>query len=64
MKFGPDDLFIIRGNDITLSIKSAPERGKANAELMKKLSRHFEVDPSRIRLVSGRTSRKKVIEIL
>ncbi|MGI0037640.1 MAG: DUF167 domain-containing protein [Nitrososphaera sp.] len=64
VKFNSDKLFVIRGNEITLSIESAPKHGKANAELMKKLSRHFEVDPSRIRIVSGLTSRKKTIEVL
>jgi uncharacterized protein len=64
VKFNSDELFVIQGNEITLSIKSAPKHGKANAELLKKLSRHFKVDLSRIRIVSGMTSRKKMVEIL
>jgi len=64
VKFNSDELFVIQGNEITLSIKSAPKHGKANAELLKKLSRHFKVDLSRIRIVSGMTSRKKIVEIL
>ena len=64
VKFNSDELFIIHGNEITLSIKSAPKHGKANAELLKKLSRQFKVDPTRIRIVAGMTSRKKMVEIL
>jgi uncharacterized protein (TIGR00251 family) len=64
VKFSSYDLFVIQGNEISVSIKSAPERGKANAELVKKLSRYFGVDPSRIRIVSGLISRNKIVEII
>lgn len=64
MKFSSYDRFVIQGSEITVSIKSAPKRGKANAELVKKLSRHFGVDPFRIRIVSGLTSRNKIVEII
>ena len=64
VKFNSDEILVVRGNKITVSIKSEPRRGKANAELIKKLSRHFEVDSSRIRMVSGLTSKKKIVEII
>ena len=63
VKFSSDGKLEVQGNEITASIKSPPERGRANAELVKILSRHFGVESSRIRIVSGLTSRKKLVEI-
>jgi uncharacterized protein (TIGR00251 family) len=63
VRFGSDGKLTVSGSEITISLKSAPERGKANAELLKRLSKHFNVDRRRIRIVSGLTSRKKVVEV-
>lgn len=63
VRFGSDGKLTVSGSEITISLESVPERGKANAELLKKLSKHFNVDRGRIRIVSGLTSRKKVIEV-
>lgn len=41
-------------------IKEAPKRGRANVVLLKLLSKHFR---GQARILSGFTSRKKVIEI-
>jgi hypothetical protein len=64
VKFSSDKKLQIQGNEITISIRSAPERGRANSELVKLLARHFRVEPSRVRIVSGLKSRKKLVEIL
>jgi uncharacterized protein (TIGR00251 family) len=63
VKFDSDGKLTVSGSEITISLKSAPEHGKANAELLKRLSKHFNVDRGRIRIVSGLTSRKKVVEV-
>lgn len=63
VKFSPEGSVDVDGNEITISIKSAPERGKANAELVRKLADHFNVTPSNVRIVSGYTSRKKTVDI-
>ena len=52
------------GDQITVGIKAKPEGGKANDELLKKISRHFKVPVSSVRIVSGRRSRNKIIEVL
>lgn len=57
------DLFEIKDGEIIIGIKSKPEKGKANEELLKKLSKHFKVPISSVRIISGRTSRKKIVEI-
>ena len=51
------------GNEITMSIKSEPKHGKANMEMIKKISDFFGVPENSIHLISGLTSRKKIIEI-
>ncbi len=64
VRFSSDGLLQVSGDEITISIKSQPERGKANRELVKKLSAHFGVREDQVRIVSGLTSRKKVVEVL
>jgi uncharacterized protein (TIGR00251 family) len=64
VRFSSDDKLIVEGDQVSISIKSAPERGKANRELIKRLAKHFQVPENNIRIVSGLTSRKKIIDIL
>jgi hypothetical protein len=49
---------------ITVGIKSKPERGRANMELIDKLARHFGVPKTNVKIVSGFTSRKKIVDII
>ncbi len=42
-------------------LKSAPEKGKANQELIKLLKKHFKA--SKVRVIKGGTSRNKIVEI-
>ena len=53
----------VEGDEIEIGIKSEPERGKANRELVKKLAEHFGVPVQNIRIVSGHTSRKKLVDV-
>jgi uncharacterized protein (TIGR00251 family) len=50
----------IGDDEYVVMVTEPPRRGKANAALLKLLSRHFE---GQARIVSGVTSRKKIIEI-
>ncbi|HKX81171.1 MAG TPA: DUF167 domain-containing protein [Nitrososphaera sp.] len=63
VKFGSTSRLEVNGESIAAIIKAPPHRGKANAELLKLISRHFGVDQSRIRIVSGLTTRKKMVQI-
>jgi uncharacterized protein len=45
-------------------LKSSPEKNKANIELIKLIARHFHVSSSKIRILQGKTSKNKKIEIL
>jgi uncharacterized protein len=63
INFNTSILFQINGNEIKVSIKSKPEHGKANQELIKLLSNYFQVSSEKIKIVQGIKSRKKVVHI-
>lgn len=63
VRFSSDGRLEVSRDEITISIKSPPERGRANRELIKRLAAHFGVDENRIRIISGLTSRKKLVEV-
>lgn len=48
---------------ITIGVRSKPVKGKANAEIMKKLAEHFSVPSSRVRIIMGLRSKNKIVEI-
>jgi len=45
-------------------VKESPVDGKANLALMKALAGYFDIAPSRIEIVSGHSSKKKVVEMI
>ena len=49
--------------NFVVSVKAPSREGKANARLPKVLAAHFGVASSTIRIVSGASSRKKIVEI-
>jgi len=49
--------------NFTVSVKAPSREGKANARLLKVLAKHLGIAPSRIRIVSGASARKKIVEI-
>ena len=63
VKFNSSGRIELNGNEITMSIKSEPKHGKANREMIRKISKFFVVPENNIHIISGLTSRKKVIEI-
>jgi uncharacterized protein len=63
VKFNSSGRIQVNGNEIIISIKSEPKHGKANREMIKKISDFFGVPENSISIISGLTSRKKVIEI-
>lgn len=62
VKFNSDKCIEFKGNEISISIKSPPEEGWANRDLV--LAIHFGVEEGRVRIVSGITSRKKIVKII
>lgn len=52
-----------RNGVLVVRLKSAPDKGKANMELILVLSGHFGVSKRAIEIVSGSNSRIKVVSI-
>ena len=58
------DFIEVNNDEISVGIKSKPQKGEANKELIKKLSKHFNVSQSQVKIKSGEKSRKKLIQII
>lgn len=54
----------IADNFFEVCFNVAPEKGKANKKLILMLSDYFKIPQSNFKIVSGRSSNKKIIEIL
>lgn len=46
-----------------VAVKEPPTEGRANRALVKNLAEYFNIKPSALRIASGHTYKKKVIEI-
>jgi len=63
VKFNSSGKIRVNGDEIIIAIKSEPKLGKANKELIMKTSDFFGVPENSVLIISGLTSRKKIIEI-
>jgi len=50
--------------EIKVKLTAAPVGGEANKKLIEILSKEWGVPKSRLKIVKGETSRKKIVEIL
>ena len=50
--------------NFVVSVKEPPEKGKANDAIRNALAVYFKTGSSRVKIVSGYSSRNKIIEIL
>jgi len=51
-------------NTFEVSVKEPPVAGRANMAIIKAVAGYFNVAPSRVRIISGYTSRQKILEII
>ena len=51
------------GDILLVRVKEPPKEGRANAAVVKAVAKHFGVPASSVKIVSGYTSRQKVLEI-
>ncbi|HSB56662.1 MAG TPA: DUF167 domain-containing protein [Nitrosopumilaceae archaeon] len=58
------DFIEINKDEIAVGIISEPQKGKANKELIEKISKHLKVPKSNVKIVSGEKSRKKLVEVI
>ena len=54
----------IDDTNFVVSVKEPPEKGKANDAIRNALAVYFKTGSSRVKIVSGYSSRNKIIEIL
>lgn len=54
----------ISENTFLVSVKERPEKGRANYAILKAVAAYFKIPVSRIIIVSGASSRNKIIKIL
>ena len=54
----------VRENNFNVSVTAPPVKGLANQAIIKAVAEYFKIAPSRVRIVSGFTSRQKVLEII
>ncbi|MBI5377251.1 MAG: DUF167 domain-containing protein [Thaumarchaeota archaeon] len=58
------DFVEVNNDEITIGIKAKPEKGEANKEIIKKLSKYFDVSKSKVKIITGEKSRKKLVEVI
>ena len=58
------DFIAVQDDKISIGIKSKPVKGEANKEIIKKISKHFDISSASIVIKSGHKSREKIVEIL
>jgi uncharacterized protein len=63
VKFNLSGKIEVNGSEIIIYLRSKPEKGKANKELIERLASYFVVSKGKVQIISGLTSRNKVVEI-
>ncbi|MBC7362244.1 MAG: DUF167 domain-containing protein [Candidatus Aminicenantes bacterium] len=61
-KSSKQELVRISETEFRARLTSAPEKGKANEELLDLLADYLGVPPSSLRIIRGETSRTKLVE--
>ncbi len=59
-----EEVLKLGADEFLVSVKEPAEEGKANVAIIKALARYFKVPTTSVKIVSGRASRKKRIEII
>ena len=59
-----DKIEKIDENHFVVSTKEPPVNGRANQAILRILADYFDVSPSQIKIISGLTSKNKIIEII
>ncbi len=57
-------IMAISKEELKVKVKSPPDKGKANRELIELLADYYSVAKSYIRIIRGETSRNKIVEIV
>ena len=65
VKFDPSDRIVLDrvNNEIEIAVGSAPVKGKANKEIIKKVSNYFKVKQDDVTIIRGLNSKTKTIDV-
>jgi uncharacterized protein (TIGR00251 family) len=55
---------VMKDGVIKITVKAIPEKGKANSEIIKYLSKVFKTEKENIKILSGAKNSKKLIKII
>ena len=58
------DFVEVNNDEIIIGITAKPEKGEANKEIIKKLAKYFDVNKSKVKIIAGEKSRKKLVEVI
>ncbi len=58
------DFIKVEGDEIEIGIIAKPLKGEANAEIIKKIAKHFGISKSNVTIVAGEKSRNKVVQVI
>ena len=50
--------------NLRVKLKSPPIKGQANRELIERLAKYYKVSKSQVNIISGQTSKNKIVEII
>lgn len=53
----------LNDNEFVVCVKEPPVDGRANWAICRAVAEHFQISPSRISIVSGQSSKNKILEI-
>lgn len=53
----------LESGGLRVAVRAAPHKGQANKAVIEALAEYFRVPRSRVRILLGRTARRKVVEI-
>jgi len=54
----------LNDSEFVVSVKEPPIDGRANWAICRAVAEHFGVSPSRVSIVSGQSSKNKIVEII
>ncbi|HEY4493709.1 MAG TPA: DUF167 domain-containing protein [Candidatus Paceibacterota bacterium] len=60
---GEEKVEELANNSFKVWVREAPQKGLANKALIHALAKHFGTSQSNVRIVSGHTSRNKIVTI-
>ncbi|MBU1006574.1 MAG: DUF167 domain-containing protein [Candidatus Omnitrophica bacterium] len=58
-----EEILKLSETEYKIKVSCPPEKGKANQRIIRLLSDKFGVAKSRIRIISGKTNSRKIVEI-